>query len=154
MLDVLSRHRDDNVAELDRLSHQYPGWFLMSSNSAWVASRSRLSSGNSAFRTCASRAWSPFQPAGARSRMMLSIFMANLTKHNHVLRARFRHLVGPGPSHREDPRQVVVDHCRLALAVQGRMYALVGLLRDQPLHQRFGPPQELLIRSRFRPILA
>src|SRR5271167_4410265 len=77
MLDVLARHGNGDVAELDRFSHQYPGWFLMISESASVASRSRLRSGNSAFNTCASRAWSPFHPAGARSRTVRSISRAS-----------------------------------------------------------------------------
>src|SRR5207249_990907 len=41
-----------------------------------------------------------------------------------------------GAPRRENPRQVVVDHRRLSFAVQRRRYALVGLLRGQPLHQR------------------
>src|SRR5688572_813793 len=31
MLDVLATDGDGNVTQLDRLHHQYPGWFLMSS---------------------------------------------------------------------------------------------------------------------------
>src|SRR5205807_57179 len=54
MFDALARHGDGDLADLDRLCHQYPGWFLMISKSAAVASRSRLSSGNRAFSTCAS----------------------------------------------------------------------------------------------------
>ena len=41
--------------------------------------------------------------------------------------------------------EVVVEHDRLRLAVQHRRNARVGLLRRQPLHQRLGLPQELLV---------
>jgi hypothetical protein len=39
MLDVLARHGDGDLAELGSSRHQYPGWFLTSSNRASVASR-------------------------------------------------------------------------------------------------------------------
>ena len=58
-----------------------------------------------------------------------------------------------GAPRRENPRQVVVDHRRLSFAVQRRRYALVGLLRGQPLHQRLGLPEKLFVRSCIRPAL-
>src|SRR4051794_5293086 len=58
VLDILARHGDPNFAQVDRLGHQYPGWCFTRSNSACVAARLRSSSGNNAFSTCASRAWS------------------------------------------------------------------------------------------------
>src|SRR5206468_1006033 len=78
MLDVLTGHRDDDVAEPERLRHQYARWCLTISKTARVASRSRSRIGNRAFSTWASRAWSPRQPAGALSRTARSICNARL----------------------------------------------------------------------------
>src|SRR5260370_659290 len=80
ILDVLAGHGNGDFAELDRLCHQYPGWFLMRANNSAVAARSRPRSGKSALTTCASRAWSPFQPARAHSRITWSISSASLAR--------------------------------------------------------------------------
>ena len=67
VLDIFTGQVDDDIADRDFFRHQYPGWFLMISNRAIVASRSRARAGNNALSTCRSRVSSPFQPAGAFS---------------------------------------------------------------------------------------
>jgi hypothetical protein len=89
MLDVLARNGNGDRAEPDRLSHQYPGWFLMISKSASVASRSRFRSGNSTFSTCASRAWSSFHP---QERANPDLTVARRRKRNDLLAATERDL--------------------------------------------------------------
>ena len=70
-----------------------------------------------------------------------------------VVGARFSHPSGLGAPRLENPRQVVIDHRGLPLAVQRLGYALVGLLPDQPFHQRRGLPEELFVRGGIGPVL-
>src|SRR5262249_1446481 len=77
VLDILSRHNNRQLANLDRVAHWYPPWFFIISKIACVAVRSRLRIGTTALSTCFSRVSSPFHPAGACSRMVVSISSAN-----------------------------------------------------------------------------
>jgi hypothetical protein len=151
MLYILARRQNGNLADVDGFSHLYPGWFLTSSNNARVALRSRLRSGKSAFKTCASRAWPPFQPAGARTHDAI-YFKCKRSALSHFLLCRLRRIRVVDPS-LEDPREVVVNDRRLAFAVQQRGHAVVWIFCRQPPHEGFGSAEKLLICGRIRPAL-
>jgi len=99
VLDSLSRHRDRDFAELDNLVDEYPGCCLMISKIARVASRSLFINGKSAFRTSVSRVASPFQPAGACSRITRSsssakaAFASSSAGHRNVVAGRLARLL-------------------------------------------------------------